>query len=562
MTGHGVTRIPNTQMHSVCRHKNNRSSLHQAHFLTMSYVEAVKLRDVVRSKDPMTELCNNKLITPEACDWVKSALDPFHDLQLDSLRGYPDVSTEPTVVVKIRQAVTVSAPYGLAEGATWDCHIALSPIDFSPCDSPATRCAQVTPYGPGQSGSATLAGLVTGDITPAAFQPGRMDGLLINSVPSDSTNGGNMTFTPGHCPRTPGGGYQLQQINLDNYLDFDATDLGVYRVIYSGFEVVNTTAQINKQGAVTVYEYGNSFEMGASCPSQLLNPTAGNFDRPPSQPTTYFRCPPNTLAEAKIMPGSHSWAAQDGCYNTAKFQSTNHFQGMTRRPWVICQNNVSAGPNSGYGDNPDNVGYKDGSFICDLGLARQSIVTDGVYPPSTPGFYSGPVHFSSMNTTGAYFTGLSSGTTLFVTWRVGIERLPAANKPAFLALSQPSAVYDPNALVLYNMVANVLPPGCPQGYNDAGKWFRWISEAAQKSIPAVYPIVRTASMLASAMGRPIIGGTLNALGQTMKPVAEKQAAQRLQNAIRNKQAKRGKAVGNWSQPTPRGVRSGGTNGLS
>lgn len=528
----------------------------------MSYVEAVKLRDVVRSKDPMTELCNNKLITPEACDWVKTALDPFHDLQLDSLRGYPDVSTEPTVVVKIRQALTVSAPPGLDPGATWDCHVALSPIDFSPSDTPATRAAQVTPYGPGQSGSASVAGLVTGDVSGTGLSVARMDGLLINSVPSDPTNGANMTFTPGHCPRTPGGGYQLQQINLDNYLDFDTTDLGVYRLIYSGFEVVNTTAQIYKQGAVTVYEYGNSYEMGASMPSQILNPGLETLYEPPSQPTTFFRCPPNTLAEAKIMPGSHSWAAQDGCYNTAKFQSTNHFQGMTRRPWIICQNNESAGSSSGYGNNPSNTGYKDGSFICDRTLARQSLQTGG--SPSVPGLYSGPVHFSSMNTTGAYFTGLSGETTLFVTWRVGIERLPAANKPAFLALSQPSAVYDPNALVLYNMVANVLPPGCPQGYNDAGKWFRWISEAAQKSIPTVYPIVRTASMMASAMGRPIIGGALNALGQAMKPVAEKQAAQRLQNAVRNKQAKsKGKAgVANWSQPTPRGIRSGGTNGLS
>lgn len=526
-------------------------------------VEAIKLRDIVRSKDPMTELCKNRLITTEACDWVKSALDPFHDLQLDSLRGYPDVSTEPTVVVKVRQALTVAAPPGLESGATWDCHIVLSPIDFSPAAVPATRAARVTPFGAGKSGGAETAGLIdyTGDGVGSTLA--RMDGLLVNSVPSDATLGKNMTFTPGHCPSTPGSGYQLQQINLDEYLDFDATDLGVYRLIYSGFEVVNTTAQIYKQGAVTVYEYGNSYEIGASLPAKVrdvdASPTVGDADRPISQPTNFFRCPPNTLAEAKIMPGSHSWAAQDGCYNTAKFQTTNAFQGMTRRPWAICQNNLTGPTDSGYLGN----GYLDGSFICDSSLVRTDNARD-TSPPSTPGTYSGPVHFSQMNTTGAYFTGLSAESTLFVTWRVGIERLPAANKPAFLALSQPSATYDPNALVLYNMVANVLPPGCPQGYNDAGKWFRWISEAAQKSIPTVYPIVRTAAMLATSMGRPVIGGALNALGQAMRPVAEAQAAQRLQNAARKRQngKQKGKVgVTNWSQPTPRGVRAGGTNGL-
>jgi len=77
----------------------------------------------------MDGLCKERLITKEACDWVKYALDPFHDLQLEHLRGYPDVSTEPTVIVKIRQAVTVTAPPGLADtgSPTWDCHVVASP---------------------------------------------------------------------------------------------------------------------------------------------------------------------------------------------------------------------------------------------------------------------------------------------------------------------------------------------------------------------------------------------------------------------------------------------------
>jgi hypothetical protein len=133
-----------------------------------------------------------------------------------------------------------------------------------------------------------------------------------------------------------------------------------------------------------------------------------------------------------------------------------------------------------------------------------------------------------------------------------------------LALAQPSATFDPNALVLYNLVANVLPPGCPQGYNDMGKWFRWISDAAQKAIPTVYPIVRTAALLANSMGRPMIGAGLTGLQQAMKPVAERQAANRLQQAVRNKQQRqRGKpAVNNWAKPSQGGNRSGGTNGLN
>jgi hypothetical protein len=381
-------------------------------------------------------------------------------------------------------------------------------------------------------------------------------------------------------PVTPGGGYACTNINLDDYLDYDETDLGVYRVIYSGFEVVNTTAQIKKQGAVTVYEYGNSFEVGASMPRgihDVTGPAYGNVQGLYS-PTTYFRSPPNTLAQAKIMPGSHSWAAQDGCYNTGKFQTENPFQAAAKRPWAICQNQNVAGDESGYfsldtGFPGQPTAHNCGSVVSEPRLGG-GVVTLGTSPPDfgNPGGMAGACHFSRMNTTGAYFTGLSHESTLFVTWRVGIERLPAANKPTFLALAQPSATYDPSALVLYNLVANVLPPGCPQGYNDAGKWFRWISEAASKAIPTVYPAVRTAAMVANAMGRPVIGGALTGLEGMLKPHAENIAAKRLQQAARNKskannnkapmQPRGRAAVGNWTQPSPRGVKPGGRNGLN
>ena len=544
---------------------------------SMVSAEAERLRDVVRAKDPMRSLCQERLITPEACDWVKYALDPFHDQQLDNLRGYPDVNTEPTVVVKIRQATTVSAPTGLPENSTWDCHMVLSPIDYAPHS--ANVAAQVLPQGVqqgvggGPTASNGAAGLITQAVGATVETPttvGRLDGLVINSVPSEGPFGYNETFTPGHMPHAAANGFQVQNINLDKYLDFEDTDLGVYRIVYSGFEVVNTTAQIKKQGAVTVYEYGNSYEVGASTPAHAdlngwpgLDPAAaptGFYN-----PTTYFRCPPNTIAEAKIMPGSHSWAAQDGCYNTAKFQTDNPFQAITSRPWAICQNTLKGTPMNGYFTPDPLTGTGEantaGSIISSEFLAGVDMTVVNTETDYRDGA-CGPAHFSRMNTSGAYFTGLSPETTLFVTWRVGIERLPAANKPSFLALSQPSATFDPNALILYNMVANVLPPGCPQGYNDAGKWYSWIANAAKNSIPIVYPIVRTASMLAATGGNPLTAQVLSGIANRMKPAAEAQAARRLQVAARKKQARQNPpkkiAVQNWSKG--KGV-PGGTNGL-
>jgi hypothetical protein len=117
-----------------------------------------------------------------------------------------------------------------------------------------------------------------------------------------------------------------------------------------------------------------------------------------------------------------------------------------------------------------------------------------------------------MNTTGAYFTGLSYDTTLFITWRIGIERLPAANKPTFLALAQPSAAFDPNALVLYNLICAELPPGVPQNYNDFGRWFQMVSSAARKAIPFAYPIFPAMQAILTALGRPVLAGMAGAAG--------------------------------------------------
>ena len=534
----------------------------------MASAEVTRLRDISRSKDPMHSLCQEKLITPEACDWVKSALDPFHDNVLENMRGFPDVSTEPTVIVNIRQAMTIAKPPGLPAGETWDCHVVLSPIDFAP-DSQNVG-GRSTPFGPGGHAGLIQPNSAAFSVWPPLsmdnhtdFEVARLDGCVANSVPSSAANGASNTFTPNHMPVVGANGYECQNLNLDDYLDFEDTDLGVYRLVYSGFEVVNTTAQIYKQGAVTVYEYGNSYETGAS--HGVLAGGSSGYDYNTIgdvSPTNYFRCPPNNLAQAKIMPNSHSWAAQDGSYNTAKFQSENPFQAATQRPYVLTQNQEVAEVDGGFVTPVPMVGgstehHAGGSIISDISLG----VTGYLAAPFTTG--SGPVHFSRMNTSGAYYTGLSEQTTLFVTWRVGIERLPAANKPAFLALAQPSAAFDPNALVLYNMVANILPPGCPQGYNDAGEWFRWISDAARKSIPAVYPVVRTAALLANSMGRPILGSALGGLATTMKPVAEDIAARRLQSAAAKKRNARGKgAVKNWSKPTPAGGKKGGTNGLA
>jgi len=523
-----------------------------------------QLMTAVRSKDPMRGLCASRQITDEGCDWLKFALDPFHDLQLDSLKGYPDVNTEPTVIVKVRQAAEISAPTGLAPGTNWDCHIALSPIDWAKPNGVLTAgatsvvgyngAARVLPQGDNSTPPRPAGWLATvGGGSAGLAVTSRLDGLVINSVPAGLPNGGDMTFTPGHMPSTAGGGYAVQNITLDNYLEFDDTDLGVYRIVYSGFEVVNTTAQIYKQGACTVYEYGHSFET-----SQVTGPY-NNVDTGTAMAvgsnsiaTNTFRCPPNTIAEAKIMPGAHTWAAQDGCYCTSKFQGDNPFQGATMRNYVVQQNQMTAGTDSGY--NQGVTQNEIGSFVSP-GLIGNSwpTITGPDVNGTKSGYNAAPAsHFSRMSTAGAYLTGLSPQTTLFVTWRVGLERLPAANKPTFLALASPSASFDPNALLLYNLIANHLPPGCPQGWNDLGKWFQTIAGIAKNVIPGAFPLVSAAQMIMQGLGAVQQARNLPAAirGATTVARGAKPAIQIIQDAARRRQTQKGKpALQNFGAPS-------------
>lgn len=546
-----------------------------------------QLVQAVRGKDPMRGLCSSRQITDEGCDWLKYALDPFHDLQLDNLKGYPDVTTEPTVIVKVRQAAEISAPADLPANTNWDCHIALSPIDWAKpnglvCELDATTVKQTgyncggrfMPQGSGANALTTLGVIPAGSLVGASTVTARMDGLVINSVPAGAANGGDMTFTPGHCPHQAKGGYAVNNITLDNYLDFDGTDLGVYRIVYSGFEVVNTTAQIYKQGAVTVYEYGHSFETSQTMAHMDNIGATLAYSTSQSYATNTFRSPPNTIAEAKIMPGSHTWPAQDGCYCTAKFLGDNPFQAATNRNYVIQQNLDNGLSDSGYSDE---YGTSNGGSFLAPGLIGNFWNTlSSTETAGAPAYRAAPAtHFSRMSTAGAYFTGLSPQTTLFVTWRVGLERLPAANKPTFLALAQPSATYDPNVLLLYNLIANHLPPGCPQGWNDLGKWFNTIANVAKNVIPGAFPLVSTAQMILNGMGAvkqaqalpAVIQGTRDVIGMVRdNSIAGRQrltakekywlqgrAAQRIQDAqrSRNGNANQKRAVQNFGQPGQR-----------
>lgn len=393
------------------------------------------LKGIQRAQFFDAEVENGRL-TEDGANWLVASLDPYHDFER-SLSGYPDISTSKSVVRLIQQTKTVTVP-ATAGAGLWDCHVVLVPF------------------------SATDDGTTTGPVLD--FDPWYLDETLGNNVGlaaseiTSGTGGGTVTiltmpagqqswFTDGATTKTV---YGMSPVILGNGAP------GSMRLVAGGFEVTNTTAEIYKQGSVSVYTHGTSMT------ADTYSNAAGD-----SWPATTYSGFVTSSTQAFRTPGSVQWEAADGVYVPARF-ATNVNPVVTPdcRATLMCvERNGSDSTNYNYLDRLSKVNNRSRSFY----------------------------HFP-INTSGAYFTGLSNQTTLTVTSRFYVEMVPALSSN-FIDLASPPAEYDPWALELYTRVANSMPPGCRKGDNDAGDWFR---NAARKA----------SAFTANALSNPAVSGLI------------------------------------------------------
>jgi len=416
------------------------------------------LDKIVSAADPLDSLVGHGALTESGSAWVKCALDPFHDYEISGLDGIPDVETEPSLVVRTQQSMVVKN----AAGGIWDCNIVNMPVDFSFTTSTGESCALGT-YSP----HSTLGGVMPGTFRVAQSTDTRMDGIQASLVVSGTDTFQNVGAR--------------ERLGLDDYLVAGAgTDLQAYRIVASGFEVVNTTAPLERSGACTVYE------IGAPGEASDINYIDGVINRVGT--ARNFRMPPINMAEAKQTPGARTWHAQEGAYVVSKHRSEMGFSSVAKRDFAYASSTSTS------------------SAWCSHKAGRE-ITTAGNEAPDTE--RSGCAsHISNMNLSGAYFTGLSENTTLQVTWRCVLERLPGPFDLQNLALASPSAPYDPRALELYSHITARLPPGVPVGYNDAGKYFRMIAAQIRAAAKYTLPLLPALETALAATGHPVAAAAL------------------------------------------------------
>jgi hypothetical protein len=426
-------------------------------------------------------------------------VDPYHDTPVNCC-GYPDNNEAASVVQVVKLSAALIVPTAAGSG-NWDCHIHQFPWmeggNGAACNwANTTNGNQITGFG-------TL--LLGGSIvtpTPVADSTTRWGGMVVDSVASGANTFQYVDLGTSIAP------FQTQ---LAPYLT------GEYRIIGMGFEVINTTSELNIQGLVTVYRQPTASIDSAK--SVLLTggplPSSGgtvsnlNFGYPDVLNTN---TPPATPGEALLLDGSKQWKAKDGCYVVSTFNSSENPTGANSTSPVLHLSATdpaisSSGVNWVYVKpvNPN------------LPTAFQALTITG-NPADSPNVFNviplptGGVWMQPFNGCGAIFSGLSNSTTLQLNAIYYIERFPTQQDSDLVVLARESCRGDAIALDLYSEIVKEMPVGVPQRMNGMGEWFADAVSSAADFISPVLSAIPLPMAQSIGAGVKMAGGLAKSLG--------------------------------------------------
>jgi hypothetical protein len=417
-----------------------------------------------RARAIINKMLDSKVVTPQGVTWLVAATDPFHDEPLTP-DGYPDVSTSRSItqcITLTQQVNTVGT--GLT---TWDAHIFLFPvtpsISYKPGNPPSTLFSRTIIDANGNYST------FSGPPLNAGFNIIRCAAGTDWSIDPSSAS-------------VAGVGIPLDYTN------------GYFRVIGCAFEVVNSTASLYKGGTVTAYK---SPAYSMSC---MLKNT--NLTTPQQYLTDLVQMPPTTQSNAALFPDSRTWAAEEGCYVIETLNDSD-------LPFVA------------------NLPSRQAGMVYPV---SNSVATSGSGPRIAylPTLYS-TSDFSPQNTTipfdisGAVFAGLNQQSTLQVTVKYFIERIPGIADPNLLVLARNPCPYDPVIMEIYSRVMSELPVGVKVSMNPMGEWFYEVLKVLGAAAPALglalAPVLGPAG---PAIGGAVGGASTAALAHRAQQKASKQ----------------------------------------
>jgi hypothetical protein len=431
--------------------------------------------NVARSERMLKGMGDRVGLTEPGRQWLMAAIDPFHDTPLD-VTGMPDSQTGNSVVQKVRQSITVSCPSGITTG-TWGSYIYMLPWindqgqvrTFTSSTMPLS--ANTIPHQNGLNGR---------KVDPITILSGPT-GLVETSGWSDPFQSGAIGLDPTL--------YTQSALNLnENFTDGD------YRVIGSGFEVINTSPELYQSGLTTVWRSPvPSFNTKTTYNHFIYKDTGAGatWISSISSSGLLIERPPNTLAQADIMPDTKKWKAKDGAYVVGRFNDLE----------TSTQDHGWTQPIIGYTANETTLQLP-------VSYAQPQIISGAPgYPDDKlPAIYAQRYfNWSNMDISGCFLTGLAPETSYTITWIIYIERFPTQQQANLIVLANPSPCLDPIALEMYKCIVQHLPAGVPQYENGLGDWFRdAVSSVAEVVSPVLSVIPHPYAQAAAGVAKAFI----------------------------------------------------------
>lgn len=401
-------------------------------------------------------------LTSDGANWVRHALDPFHDFDRD-LAGFPDADGAASVVNVFKVTLNITKPAGAA--GNWDCHI---------FNLPHTTGRNGLNYYTGDTNLTYGRGHLAFDNPMVQFAPLG----LVNVIKADA---GQPMFYENNPWAPTNWSNTIATAALEPELE---TGLG--RIIGMGMEVENTTAELNKQGAVLMYRMPG----GQPCSSTgtIVNTASTEYVQVDMR---HYSALPADMDDASRLKGTRTWAAKDGFYMPITF-SSDHV------PFSTAQN-VGASYQVGEANS--------GSQRCLIppytGIGTKDAQGNLTAACPSKAFFPINIH-------GAIFTGLSPETTLTLKVRIYYESAVTHHLATLATLAGPSAGLDLNALKMYAEMVRHLPVAVPVSYNSFGKFFRMIIGKAKSVIPKVLPLAEALlppqAAAAIAAGKTAVAG--------------------------------------------------------
>lgn len=392
-------------------------------------------------------------LTPDARDWLISALDPYHDNQL-RLEGLPDMVSAPSVVKMHNQSYTLTAPTNAV--ADWDATVA-----FTGCNSEIGSLPGI------QTAVDNVDNYLQWDHT--APNTGTPFGSFVIKA---TVAGGSMSW---------GSPAVLNSTNVAFGACSTDPSSDRCRIIGVAFEITNTTAEIYKQGSLTVGMLPSAVTDYGAC-------TFGDINVSPSLPMPFQTWNSPKFASTRDaligIPGSCTWPAKDGVYaiprmitHTMPVETPAH-----NRRAAVVQSSTFA------------TTY---AISCPTSV---DLLNHAVF---------NGVASSGFTAVQAYLTGLSHESTLTITMRTIVEYFPTFGS-GLLQLTTPSPPFCPIAFEIYSRTAQIAPYAVPVKQNGAGEYFRKIlsiagaiGSAAAPFLGPVGGVVGLAGQGATALSRYI-----------------------------------------------------------